>query len=95
VYLKRLGITVKFVPDDGLEAFVKAIDSKTKAIYVESIGNPKYNVAPIPELASVRTNICPQKCTKQATLIDPTTCRSLINTNYPSSSTIPLVVAGT
>ena len=33
--------------------FEAAIDEKTKAIFVESIGNPKYNVAAIPELAKV------------------------------------------
>lgn len=53
VYFKRLGITVKFIDNDDLQAFEAAIDDKTKALYVESIGNPKYNVAPIPELASV------------------------------------------
>ncbi|KLO11958.1 O-acetylhomoserine ami [Schizopora paradoxa] len=53
VLLKKFGITVKFVSGDTPEAFAAAIDEKTKAIYVESIGNPKYNVAPIPELAEV------------------------------------------
>jgi len=53
VYLKRLNITVKFIHDDDLAAFEAAIDEKTKAIYVESVGNPKYNVAPLPELASL------------------------------------------
>jgi len=46
---------VKFVESDKPEDFAKVIDEKTKAIYVESIGNPKYNVAPIPELAEVRS----------------------------------------
>ena len=50
---KKYGIGVKFVPGDDPAEFVAAIDDKTKAIYVESIGNPKYNVAPIPELAKV------------------------------------------
>lgn len=50
---KKFGITVKFVESDKPEDFAKAIDEKTKAVYVESIGNPKYNVAPIPELAQV------------------------------------------
>jgi hypothetical protein len=54
VLLKKYGITVKFVKDDSPEAFAEAIDENTKAIYVESIGNPKYNVAPLPELAQVR-----------------------------------------
>ncbi|KEP46699.1 O-acetylhomoserine (thiol)-lyase [Rhizoctonia solani 123E] len=53
VLLKKYGITVKFVKDDSPEAFAAAIDEKTKAIYVESIGNPKYNVAPLPELAKI------------------------------------------
>ena len=33
--------------------FEAAIDENTKGIFVESIGNPKCNVAPIPELAEV------------------------------------------
>jgi len=53
VYLKNLGITVKFVEGDAPADIEKAIDEKTKAVYVESIGNPRYNVAPIPELAEV------------------------------------------
>ncbi|CAE6484930.1 unnamed protein product [Rhizoctonia solani] len=53
VLFKKYGITVKFVKDDSPEAFAAAIDEKTKAIYVESIGNPKYNVAPLPELAQI------------------------------------------
>lgn len=38
---------------DKPEAFAAAIDENTKALYVESIGNPKYNVASLPELAKV------------------------------------------
>ena len=53
VYLKRFNIGVKFVTSEEPEAFAAAIDERTKAIYVESIGNPKYNVAPLPELAKV------------------------------------------
>ncbi|CUA74264.1 O-acetylhomoserine (thiol)-lyase [Rhizoctonia solani] len=53
VLLKKYGIGVKFVLDDSPEAFAAAIDEKTKAIFVESIGNPKYNVAPLPELAKI------------------------------------------
>lgn len=34
-------------------AFAAAIDEKTKALYVESIGNPKNTVAPLPEIAKV------------------------------------------
>lgn len=50
---KKFGIGVKFVTDDKPESFAAAIDDKTKAIFVESIGNPKYNVSPLPELAKV------------------------------------------
>ncbi|CAE6447175.1 unnamed protein product [Rhizoctonia solani] len=53
VLLKKYGITVKFIKDDSPEAFAAAIDENTKAIYVESIGNPKYNIAPLPELAKI------------------------------------------
>ncbi len=41
----RLGVTVKFVKSNDLEALQKAITPKTKAIYAESIGNPKLDVA--------------------------------------------------
>ncbi|KAH7102476.1 O-acetylhomoserine ami [Auriculariales sp. MPI-PUGE-AT-0066] len=53
VYLKNFGITVKWIDGDKPEDFEKAIDDKTKALYVESIGNPRYNVAPLPEIANV------------------------------------------
>jgi O-acetylhomoserine (thiol)-lyase len=41
----RLGIKVKFAKSNDLEAFEKAITPKTKAIYAESIGNPKLDIA--------------------------------------------------
>jgi OAH/OAS sulfhydrylase len=44
VSLPRLGIQVKFVSDDSIEAFEAQIDENTKAIYVESIGNPRNNI---------------------------------------------------
>ena len=53
MFLKRFDIRTKFVDSPEPEAFAAAIDEKTKAIYVESIGNPKYNVSPLPELAKV------------------------------------------
>jgi O-acetylhomoserine (thiol)-lyase len=49
----RLGIKVNFVPSNDTAAFQKAITPKTKAIYAESIGNPKLDVADIEELAWV------------------------------------------
>ncbi|KII84783.1 hypothetical protein PLICRDRAFT_126646 [Plicaturopsis crispa FD-325 SS-3] len=53
VTFKKFGIGVKFVKTDDPAEFAAAIDEKTKAIYVESIGNPKYNVAPLAEIAKV------------------------------------------
>ncbi len=53
VSLPRLGIDVKFVTDDSPESFEKLIDDNTKAIYVESIGNPKNNVPDFEGLSAV------------------------------------------
>ncbi|KIJ47854.1 hypothetical protein M422DRAFT_28658 [Sphaerobolus stellatus SS14] len=53
VLLKKFGIGVKFVDSEKAEDLAKAIDEKTKAIYVESISNPKYIIANIPEIAKV------------------------------------------
>lgn len=44
VTLPRLGIDVNFVEDDKVESYEDEIDENTKAIYVESIGNPRGNV---------------------------------------------------
>jgi len=49
----RLGIKVKFVKSNDLEAFQKAITPKTKAIYAESIGNPKLDVADLEGIAKI------------------------------------------
>ena len=44
VFLPRLGIQTRFVSGDKPGDFEKLIDGRTKAVYLESIGNPKYNV---------------------------------------------------
>lgn len=44
VSFKRLGIDARFAEGDNVEAFEKLIDKKTKALYLESIGNPGFNV---------------------------------------------------
>jgi len=49
----RLGIKVNFVKSNDLEAIQKAITSKTKAIYAESIGNPKLDVADLEGISKV------------------------------------------
>ncbi|KAF1997164.1 O-acetylhomoserine ami [Amniculicola lignicola CBS 123094] len=53
VFLPRLGINTKFVKGDKAEDFKAAIDDKTKAIYIESIGNPKYNIPDFEAIAAV------------------------------------------
>ncbi len=53
VALPRLGIQVKFVDGDDPEAFRNAIDANTKALYVETIGNPRFNVPDLEALARV------------------------------------------
>ena len=44
VSFKRLGVEARFAEDLTAEAFEKLIDDKTKAIYLETIGNPGFNV---------------------------------------------------
>ncbi|CAB5367612.1 unnamed protein product [Rhizophagus irregularis] len=44
VTLPRLGINVKFIRGDDPEEFARLIDDKTKAIYLESMVNPKFDV---------------------------------------------------
>ncbi|KAF9125339.1 Homocysteine synthase [Mortierella sp. 14UC] len=51
VLFARLGIKVNFTDSDEPEAFVKLIDDKTKAVFIESISNPKYIVADIAAIA--------------------------------------------
>tara|TARA_B100000212_G_scaffold342184_1_gene328116 strand:+ start:2851 stop:4179 length:1329 start_codon:yes stop_codon:yes gene_type:complete len=44
VQFPRLGIEVKFAEGDNLESFKSKINERTKAIYVESMGNPRFNI---------------------------------------------------
>jgi O-acetylhomoserine/O-acetylserine sulfhydrylase len=53
VFLPRLGITTKFVQGDKPEDIAAAIDDRTKAVYVETIGNPRYNVPDFEAIAKV------------------------------------------
>jgi O-acetylhomoserine (thiol)-lyase len=53
VAFKRFGIEVRFVDGDDPAEFAAAIDDRTKAIYLESIGNPRFNVPDLPALAQV------------------------------------------
>ena len=51
--LKRMGITVKFVDSSNPENITKAIDEKTKAVFTETIGNPKNNVDDFEAIARI------------------------------------------
>lgn len=53
VTLPRLGIEVKFVDSEDPADFEKLIDEKTKALYIETIGNPKLNIPDIKAIADV------------------------------------------
>jgi OAH/OAS sulfhydrylase len=53
VALPRLGIDVRFVDGDDASAIDAAIDDNTKAVYLESIGNPQYNVPDFEAVAAV------------------------------------------
>ncbi len=53
VTFPRLGINVKFVSGDKPEEFKKLIDDKTKAIYIETIGNPRLNIPDFEAIAKV------------------------------------------
>lgn len=50
---KRFGINVKLVDSSDLNAIEAAITPKTKAVYAESVGNPKLNVTDIEALAAI------------------------------------------
>ncbi len=51
--LPKLGIKVRFVDADDFDGLAKAINEKTKAVYTESLGNPKLDVVDIEKLASI------------------------------------------
>lgn len=49
----RLGITVKFVNPDHPDEFRDAIDDRTKAVYLETIGNPKLSIPDFRSIAEI------------------------------------------
>lgn len=53
VALPRLGINVKFVNGDNPEAFRAAINANTKALYVETLGNPSFAVPDFEKIAAI------------------------------------------
>lgn len=53
VAFKRLGIDVKFANIDEPQSFTALIDENTKAIYVETIGNPAFSVPDFEQIAAI------------------------------------------
>lgn len=53
VAFKRLGVHVRFVDTDDVDAVEAAIDETTKVIYLETIGNPRFNVSDFDTISKV------------------------------------------
>ncbi len=53
VQFKRIGVEVKFVDGDSAAGFEQLIDAKTKALYLETIGNPGFNVPDFEAIATI------------------------------------------
>ena len=51
--LPKLGIKVRFVDADDFDGLRKAINDKTRAVYTETLGNPKLDVVDIEKLAAI------------------------------------------
>ena len=49
----KLGITVRYVSPDDFDAWEKAVTDKTKAFYMESIGNPKLDIIDLEKIAQI------------------------------------------
>lgn len=54
--LPKIGINVKFVDPSDPKNFEKEITNKTKAVYIESVGNPKLDIIDYEEVAKVAHN---------------------------------------
>jgi O-acetylhomoserine/O-acetylserine sulfhydrylase len=53
VQFARLGFQVRFVEGDDPAAYEKLIDERTRALYVETIGNPRFNIPDFDALAKI------------------------------------------
>ncbi|MCL7987491.1 O-acetylhomoserine aminocarboxypropyltransferase/cysteine synthase [Sphingobacterium sp. lm-10] len=53
VAFKRLGIEVRFADQGDPDEFEKLIDDRTKALYVETIGNPAYSIPDFERLSAL------------------------------------------
>ncbi|WP_084445715.1 O-acetylhomoserine aminocarboxypropyltransferase/cysteine synthase family protein [Hymenobacter roseosalivarius] len=53
VAFKRLGIEARFADGDTPESFEALIDDKTKALYLETIGNPSFSIPDFERIAAI------------------------------------------
>jgi len=53
VSFKRLGIEARFAADDNADSIEELIDQNTKAIFLETIGNPGFNIPDFEKIAAV------------------------------------------
>jgi O-acetylhomoserine (thiol)-lyase len=53
VTFKRIGIEARFAEGDNVKTFEKRIDENTKAIYLETIGNPEFNLPDFDKFADL------------------------------------------
>lgn len=53
VQFKKIGIQARFVDQETPEAYEALIDENTKAIYLETIGNPAFNIPDFDKIAEV------------------------------------------
>ena len=53
VAFQRLGVEVRFAKGDDVDSISQLIDERTKAIYLETIGNPEFNVPDFEAIARV------------------------------------------
>ena len=53
VAFKRLGVEARFAKGDDADSFESLIDEKTKALFLETIGNPTFNVPDFEKIAAV------------------------------------------
>ncbi len=51
--LKKIGITVNYVAPNDLDGWEQAITDKTKALYTETVGNPKLDIADIGRISEI------------------------------------------
>src|SRR5690606_6305857 len=51
--LSKIGITTRFVDGRDLEGFRKAIDDRTKLVFLELVGNPKLDILDLEAIAKI------------------------------------------